>query len=277
MARTPRIRHRVIQTRNTCSRAVLQEDTIVIRLARNLSQEERREHIQNLLRRMMGQVLQEQRKKRIAPFRHLLEGGETHTLQTRTGKTYRFLLKPGSRTKATVLQTYRPSTTLGVTRTLERRRAERLPAGKAGSRSTTPHKRCRGWIVEIGPHLRRASLHRLLWNLLARAEMPRMENIVRVINRTTLRVPIQNVKIAFAKSQWGSCSPKGVIMLNTALLFLPQRILHYVIVHAPPGPEPLPPLLGNSATSHAKLQQGLPRITKLPAPKSVTGTNRLSY
>ncbi|MBI2524005.1 M48 family metallopeptidase [Candidatus Peregrinibacteria bacterium] len=195
---------------------MLQEDTIVIRLARNLSREERQEHIQNLLRRMMGQVLQEQRKKRIAPFRHLLDGGESLTVHLASGRIYRIILTPGSHTKATVLQT-RPSTT--------------CLAGRQGSRNTTPHKKCRGWIVEIGPHLRRTALHRLLWNLLARAEMPRMENIVRIINRTTLRVPIQNVKIAFAKSQWGSCSPKGVIMLNTALLFLPQRILHYVIVH----------------------------------------------
>lgn len=196
MARPPHIHHRVVQTRNTCSRAVLHEDTIIIRLARNLSREERREHIRSLLRRMMEQVLKEQRKKRIAPFRHLLEGGETLTLQTRTGKTYRFLLTPEQRTRVLPLR---------------------------GGQN--------GWTVHIGPHLRQPALHRLLWNLLAQAEVQQVEKIVRALNRKTLRVPIRGVKLTFARSQWGSCSPKGVIMLNTALLFLPRKILHYVIIH----------------------------------------------
>lgn len=196
MARTPPIRHRVIQTRNICSRAVLQEDTIVIRLARNLSQEERREHIRNLLRRMMEQVLKEQRKKRIAPFRHLLDGGESLTVRLASGRIYRIALIPGSRTQVRLLD-----------------------------------MRQRSWVVEIGPRLRRPALHRLLWNLLAKTEMRRMQHTVRALNGNTLRVQIRGVKLAFAQSQWGSCSPKGVIMLNTALLFLPKKILHYVIVH----------------------------------------------
>lgn len=191
-----RIRHRVIQTRNICSRAVLHEDTIVIRLARNLSREERREHIQNLLRRMMEQVLHERRKKRITPFRHLLDGGESLTIRLTSGRIYRIILSPELQTQARPL------------------------GGKH-----------RGWAVGIGPHLRRAALHRLLWNLLAQAETQHMENIVHTLNRRTLRVPIRRVKLAFAASQWGSCSPKGVIMINAALLFLPRRILHYVIVH----------------------------------------------
>src|SRR3989338_1628849 len=174
-----RIRHRVEETRNTCSRAVLNEDTIVIRLARNLSQEERREHIRSLLRRMMEQVLKEQRKKRITPFRHILDGGETLTIQTKTGKTYRFFLTPDHRTRVSKLT-----------------------------------GRQNGWVVHIGPKLRRPTLHRLLWNLLAQAETQRMKDIARVLNRKTLRVPIHEVKLSFAKSQWGSCSPKGVIMIN---------------------------------------------------------------
>lgn len=212
MAHAPRIRHRVIQTRNTCSRAVLHEDTIVIRLARNLSQEERREHIRSLLRRMMEQVLKEQRKKRIAPFRHLLEGGETLTVTLASRRQYTFRLIPGHITKVWPI---------GVTRSLEEQQWCH----------TTPYKKCRGWIVHIGPHLRRPALHRLLWKLLAHAEMQHVETIVRTVNRTTLRVPIHSVKLAFAASQWGSCSPTGTIMLNTALLFLPRSILHYVIVH----------------------------------------------
>lgn len=196
MASAQRIRHKIIQTRNTCSRAVLHEDTIVIRLARNLSQEERREHIRSLLMRMMEQVLKEQRKKRIAPFRHLLEGGESLTVRLASGRVYRIVLAPALQTRA------RP-----------------LGCGR------------RGWIVGIGPQLRRPTLHRFLWNLLAKAEERRMERIVRTINRQTFRAPLRGAKIAFAKTQWGSCSPTGVIMLNAALLFVPRCILRYVIIH----------------------------------------------
>lgn len=195
MASAPRIRHTIIQTRNVCSRAVLHEDTIIIRLARNLSREERREHIQSLLRRMMEQVLKEQRKKRIAPFRHLLEGGESVTVRCASGRRYRFLLIPKNRTTVQQL------------------------------------KKQRGWIVGIGPAIRRSALHRLLWNLLAREESADIATFVHATNRTTLRVPIRSVRLAFAKSQWGSCSASGIIMLNSALLFVPRRILRYIIVH----------------------------------------------
>ncbi len=196
MARTIRIHHKIIQTRNTCSRAVLHEDTIVIRLARNLSQEERREHIRSLLRRMMEQVLKEQRKKRIAPFRHLLDGGESLTVRITSGRVYRIVLVPASHTHA-----------------------QPFGCGR------------RGWVIEIGPQLRRPALHRFFWNLLAKAEEKRMERLVHTINRQTFRVPLRGTKIAFAKTQWGSCSPQGVIMLNAALLFVPRRILRYVIIH----------------------------------------------
>src|SRR3990167_1033147 len=166
-----RIRHRVEETRNTCSRAVLNEDTIVIRLARNLSQEERREHIRSLLRRMMEQVLKEQRKKRIGPFRHLLDGGESLTVRLASGRVYRFVLTPELRTRVRPFRT-----------------------------------RQRGWAVGIGPRIPRPALHRLLWSLLARAEEQHMERLVHTTNRQTFRVPLRGTKIAFAKTQWGSCS-----------------------------------------------------------------------
>ena len=55
--------------------------------------------------------------------------------------------------------------------------------------------------------------------------------MIHKINEDTLRVPLVTTTLRFATSQWGSCSPKGIIMLNTALLFLPPSLLHYVIVH----------------------------------------------
>lgn len=192
MAR-PRLRHKIEYTRNKHSRAVYRGNTIIIRLARNLSKTEEQDHIQNLLRRMTHLVLQEKQKTVIDPFRFLLEGGSTQTVTINTGKKVVFTLVPGDR--------------------------------------TTARRTMTGWKVSVGPQIRRRALHRFLWSLLAKQESVRIENLVRSINDDTYRARISDVKLAFATTQWGSCSPKGIIMLNTALLFLPPSLLRYVIIH----------------------------------------------
>ena len=192
MARS-RLRHRIEYTRNKHSRAVYRGNTIIIRLARNLSKTEEQEHIQNLLRRMTHLVLQEKEKTVIDPFRGLLDGGSTQTITIETGKKYVFTLVPGNRTSAS--------------RTMN------------------------GWRVTVGPSIRRRALHKFLWSLLARSEEARITNLVHNINDATYNARIREVKLAFATTQWGSCSPKGIIMLNTALLFLPPGLLKYVIIH----------------------------------------------
>ena len=188
-----RIRHRVEYTRNKHSRAVCRGETIVIRLARNLSKTEEQEHIRNLLRRMTHLVLQERSKVSVNPFEHLLNGGQSMTVTLATGKQYQFTLVPGERTRA--------------------------------------RKTDRGWRVEVSPQVRKRALHRFLWSLIADAELPRIASLVETINDETFRVHVKDVKLRFALTQWGSCSPRGVIMLNAALLFVPPSMLKYVIVH----------------------------------------------
>ncbi|TSC79163.1 MAG: hypothetical protein G01um101425_800 [Candidatus Peregrinibacteria bacterium Gr01-1014_25] len=189
-----RIRHRIVRTRNKHSRAVYRGDTIVIRLARNLSRSEEREHITSLLRRMTQLVLLEQRKTLIAPFRHLLDGGQSLTVRLACGRRIAIQLQPRARSSA---------------------------------RRTGTNQ----WTVGVGPQLRRRALHRLLWRIVAVEERARVEQLVRAINRKVLRVPVRDVRLQFASSQWGSCSPHGTIMLNAALLFVPPSLLTYVIVH----------------------------------------------
>ena len=143
---------------------------------------------------MIEQLLEEQRtKKLIDPFGSLLAGDEKATVRLASGKRYTFTLRPGAKTKAT--------------------------------RTT------RGFRITVGPKVRRSQLHRFLWKTLADAEKPRIEKLVESINEQTLGVEYSKVRFAFASSQWGSCSPRGVIMLNAALLFVPPSVLKYVIVH----------------------------------------------
>lgn len=188
-----RLPHRVEYTRNKHSRAIYRGNTIIIRLARNLSRSEEQEHIQNLLRRMTHIVLQEKKKITVDPFRPLLDGEKSLTVKLVTGKPVSFTLIPGERTRA--------------------------------------HASADGWRITVSPQVRRATLHRFLWSLLARSETPRLTELVQRINASTLRVAVSAVRVQFATTQWGSCSSRGVIMLNTALLFLPPGALRYVIIH----------------------------------------------
>lgn len=187
------IRHRIERTRNKHSRAVYRDDTIVIRLARNLSSREEREHIEHLLGRMVGKVREERRRVSIDPFRPLLEGDSALELHLANGTGYLFTLSAGERTKAT--------------RTAD------------------------GWHVQVGPQVRRKPLHRFLWTLLGELELPHILRMTEEINRDTLRVRIGRVRLSYAASQWGSCSCRGDIMLSALLLFLPEELLRYVIIH----------------------------------------------
>ena len=190
---SPRFRHRIEHTRNKHSRAVYKGDTIIIRLARNLSKAEEQDHIKSLLRRMTHLILQEREKTVIDPFRNLLNGGQTQAVRVATGKRHQFTLQPGLRTRA--------------------------------------RKHVRGWTIEISPQIRRRALHRFLWSLLAKHEHARIEKLIHTINSDTFGVRVREVRLSFATTQWGSCSPKGIIMLNAALLFVPPSVLRYVIIH----------------------------------------------
>lgn len=185
--------HRIEYTRNKHSRAVAEGNTIVIRLARNLSRTEEQRHIASLLRRMERLMRREHAKIAIDPFRPLLEGASEHMIFLANGHTVLVRLLAGGRTKA---------------------------------------KRTReGWDVTVGPRLGRSALHRFLWSLLSREYEEEMEQLVLSVNRATLLVPLKKIRLRFARTQWGSCSSTGVIMLNTALLFVPRNIVTYIIVH----------------------------------------------
>ena len=185
--------HRIERTKNKHSRALYRGNTVIIRLARGLSRTEERDHIESLTRRMQAYIAEESQKTIVDPFRHLLEGGQSQTVQLATGKKIHFSLEPGERTEAWQSR--------------------------------------KGFRMTLSPRIRRTSLHRLLWKVLSETELPRVTGLVARLNQETFRARIRPVHLRFARSQWGSCSPRGVIMLNTALLFLPPSILKYVILH----------------------------------------------
>jgi predicted metal-dependent hydrolase len=54
--------------------------------------------------------------------------------------------------------------------------------------------------------------------------------IVGFLNKQ-LKLYVSKIKIIANKTRWGSCSSKSVLCFNWRLIFAPQEILHYVIIH----------------------------------------------
>ncbi len=186
-------KHRIERTRNRHSRAVLEQDTIVIRLARNLSVLQEQEHIENLLRRMHRAVLRERKKESIRPFQALLDGEHDLSFAVTQGRAYRFLLTAGTKTRT-------------------KRIAE-------------------GWAITVAPSTNRRALHRKLWTLLCKEELPHIRSRLREVNDAFIGVGVRSVRLSYMTTQWGSCTSRGDISINAALLFLPPPLLQYVIIH----------------------------------------------
>ena len=188
-----KIPYRIEQTKNRHSRAVYKEDTIVIRLAKNLSEAQKSEHIESLLQRMTKHVLRSKDRIAVDPFRPLLQGESSCEITFGSGEKRTIELQAGKRTS--------------VRRTLN------------------------GWHIHVGPKMNRKALHSLLWKTVAKDAEADVIAYVQKVNKETLNVRVKNICIRYYTSQWGSCSTTGTIALNTALLFLPEHLLHYVVVH----------------------------------------------
>ncbi|MDD5171766.1 MAG: SprT family zinc-dependent metalloprotease [Candidatus ainarchaeum sp.] len=66
---------------------------------------------------------------------------------------------------------------------------------------------------------------------ITKAVMPELVARVSKINQAHFQSEIRDVKVRDAITRWGSCSRDGRINLNFRLLFVPEDILDYVIVH----------------------------------------------
>lgn len=61
--------------------------------------------------------------------------------------------------------------------------------------------------------------------------MPELVARIAKINQTHFQSEIRDVKVRDAITRWGSCSRDGRINLNFRLLFVPEDVLDYVIIH----------------------------------------------
>jgi predicted metal-dependent hydrolase len=77
--------------------------------------------------------------------------------------------------------------------------------------------------------------HKAIKTLLSRIVgndfLPEMERKVKEFNHLYFKVPVEGVKLKYTSSRWGSCSSKGNINFSTRLLFAPEEVVDYVIIH----------------------------------------------
>lgn len=71
----------------------------------------------------------------------------------------------------------------------------------------------------------------LLSRVVAKDFFVEIQNRVFYWNDRYFNQNVRGVKLKYTTSNWGSCSLKGNINLSTRLLFAPQRVIDYVIVH----------------------------------------------
>ncbi|MCB0562265.1 MAG: M48 family metallopeptidase [Lewinellaceae bacterium] len=89
--------------------------------------------------------------------------------------------------------------------------------------------------LKLSQHDQGESLNRNIQHLLSRIVaqdfLPEITRRVRQLNDRHFQRPIQAVRLKYNFSNWGSCSAKKNINLSTRLLFAPDEVIDYVIIH----------------------------------------------
>ena len=81
------------------------------------------------------------------------------------------------------------------------------------------------------PESRAKAIKHLLSRLVARDFHPLVAKRVEELNEKHFNQPYNKISLKYNLSNWGSCSSKRNINLSTRLLFAPQDVIDYVIIH----------------------------------------------
>ena len=79
-------------------------------------------------------------------------------------------------------------------------------------------------------HVQKAIKH-LLSRVVAQDFLPEITERVMTLNKKYFQKPIKSVNLKYNLSNWGSCSSQSNINLSTRLLFAPDSVIDYVIIH----------------------------------------------
>ncbi len=75
------------------------------------------------------------------------------------------------------------------------------------------------------------NIQHLLSRIVAQDFLPAISRRVHELNDKHFQQAITGVRLKYNYSNWGSCSARGNINLSTRLLFAPDEVIDYVIIH----------------------------------------------
>ncbi|MEY4905851.1 MAG: hypothetical protein RLZZ292_3666 [Bacteroidota bacterium] len=78
---------------------------------------------------------------------------------------------------------------------------------------------------------RQKAMRHLLSRLVATDQLPELERRVHELNHLHFKKNIKSVNMKYNQSNWGSCSSSGNLNFSTRLLFAPDDVIDYVIIH----------------------------------------------
>lgn len=84
---------------------------------------------------------------------------------------------------------------------------------------------------DLNANERSKAIGSLLSRLVAADQLPYIQERVQALNQQFFQKRIKSIKLKYTHSRWGSCSHSGNINLSTRLLFAPQAVIDYVIIH----------------------------------------------
>ncbi len=78
---------------------------------------------------------------------------------------------------------------------------------------------------------RQKTIKTLMSRIIAQDFLPAVKKRVEEVNAAHIRGTVKQVRLSYMHSKWGSCSSNGNISLSTRLLFAPEEVVDYVILH----------------------------------------------
>jgi predicted metal-dependent hydrolase len=85
--------------------------------------------------------------------------------------------------------------------------------------------------TELQEHQKPEIIRYLLSRAIANDCYESMASRVKTLNEQHFNQPIRDIRLKLNQSNWGSCSSKNNINLSARLLFAPQEVIDYVIIH----------------------------------------------
>ncbi len=81
------------------------------------------------------------------------------------------------------------------------------------------------------PANKQKAIRHLLSRVVGRDQKPFVSKRVHELNATHFQQNIKSINLKYNLTNWGSCSSTGNLNLSTRLLFAPQEVIDYVIIH----------------------------------------------